>query len=163
MRFCALFTLALGCAAAEDENNPCTVGELDGGAASASVGGTRWVTEGSWSWTADGVQIVLDEAVGFQMTLKLNTVEGGDTIRDAVDGDAWPAKVSFSGDSGTASVRENRTNGLASYGTNQPGGGGHLWLSAADEQTLEACFEFDAASDDGSVVDVTDGELRVGS
>jgi len=151
----------MGCSEKSESDASCTVGDIDGYVAMADVGGTQWAGDnGAWTWTGDGLQIVLDESVGFSMTLRLNKTSSGDTIRDAVDNDDLPALVSISGADGTASVMQNR-NGLVSYGTNQPGGGGELWLLAHDGNEVEACFLFDAVSDNGDVLSVADGRVRV--
>ena len=55
---------------------------------------------------------------------------------------------------------QNR-HGLVAYATNQPGGGGELWLLANDGTELEACFLFDAVTDDGDVLSVSEGRFRV--
>ncbi len=129
--------------------------------ATVTMDGDTWSSDGgSWNRTADGIQINLPfQETERTMTVRGSRDQGGADIVDQIDAEEFPIIVSLGGEDGTGQVMDSRFQ--SSYASNQPGGSGSLSILDVQGSTMSACFSFVAATDDGELMEVTEGMVEV--
>ena len=155
--FIGCFGLLAGC-----ERLPMDPTTLEVGTAASSIDGEAWTSsEATWVSNGDGVQINTAEAGGWWITLVAQQTEDGVTVGDAVDADAQakvlPARVTLHDGAAGGFATLYRTEGGS---LTTAAGGGTLWLTHADDDEIQGCFEFDATDRDGERVAVRRGGFR---
>ena len=161
MRRVLLMTLAMGCKDHKSGSNnetTCDTSGLDGNAGAALITTTEWWTPtGFWGWSGNGLQIILDQHIDWQMTLFATRTVEGDEIKPLLEAGAGPIEVSMDDDSGggNASVRHDlgHMTSAASYD-------GTLYIDALQGDQLTACWEFQATGTAGTL-NVTAGVAQV--
>lgn len=154
-----VLVLPLAACAGGPSGTPATCdvpADLDAGAATAVLDGTAWESTATWVAQGESVQVNAAPADGWHVTLVARTTDDGETVKAALDAGAFPVVVTLSDDGGGfATVYPADGDSYAS-----DGGGGTLSITAFDGDVLDACFSFDAASDGGDPLPVTEGAVR---
>jgi hypothetical protein len=157
-----LIPLLLGCAAKDGDGDTvsCSISGLSG-VANATIDGQAWAGNGgTWREAGSAIQIDIESVIDLTITLRGTKDSNGDSIADRVSDGSLPVTIDLSGADGHGGVRDQR-NGLDSYATNQPGGSGTLSILDVSGNTLSACFEFDAVSSGGVIMQVRDGKVKI--
>jgi len=160
LALCTLFLI--GCQARKGGSNTesaCDAAALGGNAGQALITTEDWWTpSGFWAWAGDGLQIILDEHIDWQMTLFASRTIQGHTVRDELEAGQGPIEISRADETGggTASVRHDlgALTTAASYD-------GSLYIDALQGDQLTACWQFQATGTAGTL-NVTEGLAQVG-
>lgn len=153
--FLPLFLLS-ACAGGSGSSDVCrSTNDLDAGTAVATVDGTAWVTTADWLWQGESLQINAAPADGWSISFVGQLTAEGDSFKAAADAGALPITVPLDESSAWALVYP--TDG-DSYDSRNGAGGALTVTDVGDE--LLACFDFDAATDGGDTVSMSDGALR---
>ena len=135
---------------------------LEAGTASASIDGQPWSSrKATWVSTGDSLQINTMQAGGWWITLVAQRTEEGVSIREAIeaasgDPDARERIPLLDGDAGGFATLY-RTEGSS---LTTADGGGTLWITQANDNEIQGCFEFDAIDREGEQVAVRRGGFR---
>jgi hypothetical protein len=157
MRLLALLLLA-ACSSGGGSPTCTAADDLDAGAALATVDGAAWASTATWLWQRESLQVNAAPAGGWSFTFVSQTTADGETAKAAVDAGDFPIELSLPVGGEGGWVLAYPTDG-DSYST-ENGEGGTLTITALDGDALYACFAFDAATDSGDTVTVTDGALN---
>ena len=160
-RWLLLAALGLGCAdhkSGSNTDSACDASTLEGNAGAALISTTEWFTPtGYWGWTGNGLQIILDQHIDWQMTLHANRTIDGAEVKPELQAGAGPIQISFDEDlgGGDASVRHDlgHMTSAASYD-------GTLFIDALEGDQITACWEFQATGTAGTL-NVTEGIAQV--
>ncbi|GEM_PF-5685942 len=161
MRVFLLAFLAMGCGDRKGGSNndtTCDTSGLDGNAGAALITTTDWWTpSGYWGWSGNGLQIILDQHIDWQMTLFATRTVDGDEIKPLLQAGAGPIEISLDDElgGGNASVRHDlgQMTSAASYD-------GTLFIDPLQGDQLTACWEFQATGTAGTL-NVTSGVAQI--
>jgi hypothetical protein len=151
-----LLTLAACGEATVGEGSCGDVASLQPGEASAAVDGAPWTSVATWVWQGESLQLNTTSAGGWRLTLVAQEAADGSTVLAAVEAGAFPVEVALSEAGGGWALAYPDAG--ASLSTDA--GSGTLTLSALSGEVLDACFAFEAASQDGASVRVEEGRAR---
>ncbi len=146
----------LACTGEEGTSGTCSPDvSLEAGGVVGTIDGAAWSTTATWLWQGESLQINADPADGWRFSLVGQLADSGETVKAAVDAGSFPVTVPL-GEAGAWAL-VYPTDG-DSYHTANAAGGTLTITDVADD--LTGCFAFDAATDGGEAVSITDGSLR---
>jgi hypothetical protein len=153
--------LLIGCSDPKSGSNTdsaCDVSSLEGNAGGALINTTDWWTPtGYWGWSGNGLQVILDQHIDWQMTVFASRTVDGDEVKPALEAGAGPIEVSMDEElgGGNASVRHDlgQMTSAASYD-------GTLYIDALEGDKLTACWSFLATGTAGTL-NVTEGVAQI--
>lgn len=160
MRPLSLVFLLAGCTGGPDPGEVCTVDDatITPGRAAATLDGEPWEPVGvTWTYVGDDVQMNAPPSNGWQLSMVARTDRDGVSVREGIEAAAFPVHVALEGDAGFATLYPSDGASLSTSNTT----GGDLQILRLDaDNGLVACFSFEAASDEGNVATLEDGQMR---
>jgi hypothetical protein len=107
------------------------------------------------------MQVSLESAVSLTLGIRGTIDAAGEPVAELMESGAFPIVVDLGDSDGHGGVTDLR-NGIDAYASTQPGGSGSLTIAGLNDGVLTACFEYVAANDEGVVMEVRDGKVRIG-
>ena len=132
--------------------------ELEAGDVEGLIDEVRWNSEGAqWMHPGSSLQITTDSGDGWRLTVVARTTDEGKDVVDGVEQGSFPMRITLkSALEGGWALLYPSTGG--SYSTEETEGG-KLLLDTLEDDTMVACFEFEA-SDGTETIALENGLIR---
>ena len=149
-----------GCDGGPAAEDVCTIDDIAVGRAKGFIDDLAWEPAGvTWTTAGTSIQVNAPPNNGWQLSLVAQTDRDGNAVADEVTAGNFPVHVTLGegGDGGFATLYPSSGSSL-STGLAE---GGHLQILRIDADSgLVGCFSFEAASEDGAVATLSDGQMR---
>lgn len=155
-----LFGGLAACSGSPNAEDVCEIDDIAVGRATGFIDDTPWEPAGvTWTTAGTAIQLNAPPNNGWQLSLVAQTDRDGNPVADEVSAGNFPVHVTLAagGEGGFATLYPSSgssfNTGLAE--------GGHLQILRLDaDRGLVGCFSFEAASEDGAVATLSDGQVR---